>query len=69
MSVTMQETIRRTYKLRLSREQILDALREKYDIPDNAGMFVHVPGGGDWSNTDLDIEQQTPLVVQWETPS
>lgn len=26
-------------------------------------VFVRVPGGGDWSNTDLDIDFQCPLVI------
>lgn len=26
-------------------------------------VFVKIPGGGDWSNTDLDIDLQCPLII------
>jgi hypothetical protein len=31
----------------------------------NIDIFVRVPGGGDWSNTNLDIESH-PLIVEIE---
>lgn len=34
-------------------------------IPDNATVEVGVPGGGDWSNTSLDIDQRTPVTIGW----
>lgn len=37
---------------------------EDKEIPDNAEVFVRVPGGGDWSNTDLNLDD-TRLVVRW----
>ena len=30
-----------------------------------ARIWVHVPGGGDWSNTDLNIEE-APINITWE---
>lgn len=36
-----------------------------YDIPDNYEMIIRVPGGGDWSNMDLDIDKTNPIKVSW----
>jgi len=41
----------------------LDDLRKKFNIPVNAEVRVRVPGGGDWSNQDLDV---TEIFVMWE---
>lgn len=35
-------------------------------VPDNAKIIVPVPGGGDWSNCDLDIIPGCPVTVTWE---
>lgn len=38
-----------------------------FGLPANARVFVNVPGGGDWSNTDLDLSD-TPdqgLLLQY----
>jgi len=32
-------------------------------------IFVEVPGGGDWSNEDLEIGERTPLIVEVTTSS
>jgi hypothetical protein len=39
-------------------------IRKAFNIPDNASITVHVPGGGDWSSTDLEVEK---LDVEWTT--
>lgn len=58
---------RRTH-MEFERHDLLKALRALgYQIPDDADMFVQVPGGGDWSNTNLDIERDTNLHVRWTT--
>lgn len=36
-------------------------------IPANATVVVGVPGGGDWSNTSLDIDERTPICIAWKT--
>jgi hypothetical protein len=64
-TIAVKTKVEKHFKLKLSREQVLAALQEKYNIPDAASVFVHVPGGGDWSNTNLDIEHQTPLEIHW----
>lgn len=38
-------------------------------VPDPATsdlrIYVRVPGGGDWSNTDLDISASNPVCIKW----
>lgn len=34
---------------------------------DNISVFVRVPGGGDWSNTDLEIDDEHPVNIVVET--
>lgn len=36
------------------------------DVPANARVYFAVPGGGDWSNTDIDIDAGHPIYVSWE---
>lgn len=43
----------------------LEDLRKKFNIPAHADVVVHVPGGGDWSNTSLNIKDH-PIEVTWE---
>lgn len=42
-------------------------IRKAFGLPANAEIVVTVPGGGDWSNADLEIDQDTALVAKWET--
>lgn len=30
----------------------------------NAEIFVNVPGGGDWSNMELEIDKDCPIVIK-----
>jgi hypothetical protein len=34
--------------------------------PDGARIYISIPGGGDWSSTDLDIDKDNPIVIEWE---
>lgn len=36
-------------------------------IPDKAVVRIYfaVPGGGDWSNIDIDIDAKNPIRVEW----
>lgn len=52
----------------IGRKEILEILRRNYhEIPDNALIYIMVPGGGDWSNTRLDIGVDVDLKVAWTT--
>lgn len=67
MITTRTKTTKTTY-IDLTREQVADALRlAGFNLPDNADIFVRVPGGGDWSNTDLMIDDEITLQVTYTT--
>lgn len=42
-----------------------DDLRALVGAPPNAKVRVEIPGGGDWSGCDIEIDQ-APLTVTWE---
>jgi len=35
------------------------------NIPDSATLYFSVPGGGDWSNTTINICEENPISVEW----
>jgi hypothetical protein len=41
-----------------------DDIRKRFRLPDDAEIVVRVPGGGDWSNTDLAIKDH-PLTARF----
>jgi predicted ATP-dependent serine protease len=69
---TREDTIVSTttrHRLEITRADILAYLASAKITnlpPRNADIFVQVPGGGDWSNTSLDISDENPVVVSWE---
>lgn len=55
--ITTKKTVETRHYLELDRPKLLAILRQcGHEVPDNAGIFVKVPGGGDWSNEQLDID-------------
>lgn len=45
---------------------LIKALRAVgYDVPDTADIWMWVPGGGDWSNTRLDVDEDGAVHVTW----
>jgi hypothetical protein len=46
-------------------------LRQLAGAPDNASVTIYVPGGGDWSNADLNVSEspndEQAIVVRWKT--
>ncbi len=63
---TTTVTVSRKCRIEITREHILSLCK----MPPNAHSIqvsVYVPGGGDWSNTDLDIEKGCPVSVTFET--
>lgn len=50
-------------RIDLDSDALLGVLKTAFDIPENAKLHVRVPGGGDWSNTDLTIGEDVPLVL------
>lgn len=42
-------------------------LRRVFDVPADAKIFVRVPGGADWSNTNLEIDDEEQAIqVTWK---
>jgi len=35
----------------------------------NIEVYVRVPGGGDWSNTNLDVDEKCPILIEWTETS
>lgn len=42
-----------------------EMLKAHLGIPPDARVFFTVPGGGDWSNIDVDISVEHPIHVIW----
>lgn len=56
------------HKVTIDRQELLKLIASLgYDIPTNAVISVCVPGGGDWSNTSLDIDKDNPIQIEWVT--
>lgn len=49
------------------RKAIEPLLKEKgIELPErNVDIYVRVPGGGDWSNTNLELDSDTPLCIHF----
>lgn len=66
MLVTTRIHRAETVVVEVPRTTLLALLRKHLSLPAEAEVFVRVPGGADWSNTDLDIDDKdTPLVVRY----
>jgi len=58
----------RTHSLELTAEDIITLFRKAgCDIPRGAKVEFKVPGGGDWSNTLIEVDNNSPVIVTWET--
>lgn len=58
--------------LDLSRDMVIQAVNSirlnegLMPIPKNAEVGVHVPGGGDYSNCDIDVgTAESPISIRW----
>ena len=67
-SMKVSTTTVRSIRIELSRQDILGFLKD-FSIPRDAGVYVQVPGGGDWSNESLDIGDNCPVIVTWSERS
>jgi 5-enolpyruvylshikimate-3-phosphate synthase len=66
----VRTTTTRQHELTLTRQMIISMLRSSsVKIADDAQVTFHVPGGGDWSNQDINIDEFRTLTVTWETVS
>lgn len=46
-----------------------NALCDDEQIPEDAQVSVLIPGGGDWSSTDLDVTEDRPIEIRWSKQS
>lgn len=63
---------REDYSLRVNGTHLLEMLRAcGHVIPRDHRVKVEfvVPGGGDWSNTAVDVDDENPVVVSWVVES
>ena len=54
-----------TVKTRRTGEIDADMLRKAFGIPKGAAISITVPGGGDWSHCELDLDHYGPIHVAW----
>jgi hypothetical protein len=43
-----------------------EEIRRQFDLPKETRIWVRVPGGGDWSNTDLVLDVDNDTVLKFE---
>jgi hypothetical protein len=67
----MKKTETIEHSVKLGANDLFDMLRRSgVPVPDSATaldlqVYVRIPGGGDWSNTDLNISANNPVCVKW----
>jgi hypothetical protein len=66
LTTKITTTVTKVHNCSLGKAEILQLLSQQLGktIPSNATVNVRVPGGGDWSDMDLDIEE-SPVQVSW----
>ncbi len=62
------KTTESTYTVRIGRIDLIKFVKDHYatDLPASVEIFVRVPGGGDWSGMDLEIDGDEEVVVRWK---
>ncbi len=66
VSTTIQTTKR--YSCQLNQDNLLELLRrDGVKIPPGATVQFVVPGGGNWSGTAIDIDDENPIQIEWQT--
>lgn len=72
--MSIEKTTKRTARVEVNigRLELLKLLRPALAIPEtvpdkDVAIYVVVPGGGDWSNIDLPVDENggSPLLVSW----
>lgn len=67
-SVVQRVTITRHNRVVIDEKELREFLRTRgMALPANASIYFVVPGGGDWSNTSIDISRDHPIYVEWTT--
>ncbi len=59
-------TTERLHQIVIDDTEIRELLRRAgYQIPAKFQIFFTVPGGGDWSNSSVDITREYPVTIEW----
>lgn len=76
INVKTETVVTRDHTVRLNGKDIIFLLRQelksqgvKTDLPDNAEVEFHVPGGGDYSNCSLNVDDDNAVTVTWSEKS
>jgi len=67
---TISPQTKTTKRYEFNRSDVIKALIAYGFLPKNekvTEVYAKVPGGGDWSNMNLDIENDSPLLVETES--
>jgi hypothetical protein len=67
LKVRTHRSVKTTHKLLLDDIDVIRLLKDCGVIPEQTKEItvkIHVPGGGDWSNEDLFLDNE-PLIVEW----
>lgn len=70
MSITIMTatTTEQKHSIELTGALLITLLREAgAAVPRDAAVTFHVPGGGDWSHTDVQICAENPIYIEWKT--
>lgn len=66
--VTTRTITRKDKTIQLTRDNILELLwGADYDIPTDATVEFRVPGGGDFANCNIDIDEDNPVIISFTT--
>lgn len=57
---TVHKLVKTSYRVTFT----VDEIREALNLPPGAELFVDVPGGGDWSNQELGLNE-APLQARF----
>ncbi len=69
MTKQSEVLIEKTITLRISGNEIISWLQKTKQMParaENIKVYFEVPGGGDYSNMNLDIDESSPIVVKFK---
>lgn len=65
--VTTVHEVTRKSRVELNDRDLLELLREHYEIPASATVSIYVECGGYCGTEVWDIDRDTPVIVSWTT--
>ena len=70
METKMTRRVTTTVEMSFSKADIISLINAHTDasIPADAEVFIHVPGGADWSHVDLTLDEAN-LQISWKETS